>query len=144
MKTNVNKKSGKLFGLAAVLMLAAMMIGGCKQAQGNSSREKKYEVTVSAGSNGKVTVAPEVPTDKKVTKGQELTITATANTGYKVDTWTVTPHSTLQSGSLYFFFHCILDIFNYRSYFLLNILYNRYYLFRCLFYFFCHIFLNFF
>ena len=67
--------------------------------QGNSSREKKYEVTVSAGSNGKVTVAPEVPTDKKVAKGQELTITATANTGYKVDTWTVTPHSTLQSGS---------------------------------------------
>ena len=66
--------------------------------QGNSSREKKYEVTVSAGSNGKVTVAPEVPTDKKVAKGQELTITATANTGYKVDTWTVTPHSALQSG----------------------------------------------
>ena len=30
MKTNVNKKSGKLFGLAAVLLLAAMMIGGCK------------------------------------------------------------------------------------------------------------------
>jgi len=66
--------------------------------QGNSSREEKYEVTVSAGSNGKVTVAPEVPTDKKVAKGQELTITATANTGYKVDTWTVTPHSALQSG----------------------------------------------
>ena len=36
--------------------------------QGNSSREEKYEVTVSAGSNGKVTVAPEVPTDKKVAK----------------------------------------------------------------------------
>ena len=64
--------------------------------QGNSSREEKYEVTVSAGSNGKVTVAPEVPTDKKVAKGQELTITATANTGYKVDTWTVTPASALQ------------------------------------------------
>ena len=27
-----------------------------------------------------------------------MTITATANTGYKVDTWTVTPHSALQSG----------------------------------------------
>ena len=25
MKTNINKKSGKLFGLAAVLLLAAMM-----------------------------------------------------------------------------------------------------------------------
>ena len=92
-----NKKT-KVFKWVAVLLLAAMMIGGCKQAQGNSSREEKYEVTVSAGSNGKVTVAPEVPTDKKVAKGQELTITATANTGYKVDTWTVTPHSALQSG----------------------------------------------
>ena len=59
----------------------------------------EYTVTVNEDSNGKVTVAPEVPTDKKVAKGQELAITATANTGYKVDTWTVTPHSTLQSGS---------------------------------------------
>ena len=93
-------KNGKttVFKWAAAVMLAAMMIAGCNQAQGNSSREEKYEVTVSAGSNGKVTVAPEVPTDKKVAKGQELTITATANTGYKVDTWTVTPHSALQSG----------------------------------------------
>ena len=64
----MKEKSGKLLGLAAVMMLAAMMIAGCNQAQGNSSREKKYEVTVSAGSNGKVTVAPEVPTDKKVAK----------------------------------------------------------------------------
>ena len=65
----MKEKSGKLLGLGvAVLLLAAMMIGGCKQVQGNSSREKKYEVTVSAGSNGKVTVAPEVPTDKKVAK----------------------------------------------------------------------------
>ena len=58
----------------------------------------EYTVTVSAGSNGKVTVAPTLPTDKKVAKGQELTITATANTGYEVDTWTVTPSSALQSG----------------------------------------------
>ena len=62
-----NKKT-KVFKWVAVLLLAAMMIGGCKQAQGNGSREEKYEVTVSAGSNGKVTVAPEVPTDKKVAK----------------------------------------------------------------------------
>ena len=66
--------------------------------QGNSSREEKYEVTVNEDSNGKVTVAPALPTDEKAPKGQELTITATANTGYKVDTWTVTPHSALQSG----------------------------------------------
>ena len=58
----------------------------------------EYTVTVNEDSNGKVTVAPALPTDEKAPKGQELTITATANTGYKVDTWTVTPHSALQSG----------------------------------------------
>jgi len=36
----MKEKSGKLFGLAAVLMLAAMMIGGCNQAQGNNSKEE--------------------------------------------------------------------------------------------------------
>ena len=109
-----NKKT-KVFKWAAVLMLAAMMIVGCKQAQGNSSSEEdkktetpvtpntpaaaeKYEVTVSAGSNGKVTVAPEIPADKKVAKGQELTITATANTGYEVDKWSISG-SSFESGS---------------------------------------------
>ena len=56
----------------------------------------EYTVTVNEDSNGKVTVAPALPTDEKAPKGQELTITATANTGYKVDTWTVTPASALQ------------------------------------------------
>ena len=190
-----NKKT-KVFKWVAVLLLAAMMIGGCKQAQGNGSREEnkkpdtpaaaekyavsfkeatlggkltakvdgaaitsgasvekgktvtftaapfegykvekwelngkavngtartyelkvsekadvkvsftkdgasvtEYTVTVSAGSNGKVTVTPELPADKKVAKGQELTITATADSGYVVDTWTVTPSTALQSG----------------------------------------------
>ena len=58
----------------------------------------KYEVTVSAGSNGKVTVAPEIPADNKVPKGQELTITATAKSGYVVEKWTVTPAAALQTG----------------------------------------------
>ena len=58
----------------------------------------KYEVTVSAGSNGKVTVVPALPADKKVPKGQELTITATANNGYVVEKWTVTPAAALQTG----------------------------------------------
>ena len=197
MKTNVNKKSGVLLGLAAVLMLAAMMIVGCKQAQGNSSsaenkkpetpaaaekyavsfeaatlggkltakvdgaaissgasvekgktvtftaeplegyKVEKWElngtavndaketyelpvnekasvkvyfkekegasipkcmVTVSEVSNGKVTVAPALPEDKQVPKGQELTITATANTGYEVDKWTISG-SSFESGS---------------------------------------------
>ena len=74
------------------------MIGGCKQAQGNSSREEKYEVTVSAGCNGKVTVTPELPADKKVAKGQELTITATAKSGYVVEKWSISG-SSFESGS---------------------------------------------
>ena len=56
MKTNINKKSGKLLGLAAVLMLVAMMIGGCNQAQGNSS-------------SGKSTDTPSAPADKIYTVG---------------------------------------------------------------------------
>ena len=58
----------------------------------------KYEVTVSAGSNGNVTVAPKLPADNKVAKGQELTITATANSGYVVDKWTISG-SSFESGS---------------------------------------------
>ena len=38
MKINVNKKSGKHFGLAAVLMLAAMLVcTGCPNAEGGTS-----------------------------------------------------------------------------------------------------------
>ena len=58
----------------------------------------EYTVTVNEDSNGKVTVAPALPTDEKAPKGQELTITATAKSGYVVDTWTVTPSTALQSG----------------------------------------------
>ena len=58
----------------------------------------KYEVTVNAGSNGKVEVTPKLPADNKVPKGQELTITATANTGYVVDKWTIFG-SSFESGS---------------------------------------------
>ena len=47
----INKKSGVLLGLAAVLMLAAMMIVGCNQAQGNSSSGKSTDTpSASAGS----------------------------------------------------------------------------------------------
>ena len=58
----------------------------------------EYTVTVSEGSNGKVTVRPELPADKKVAKGQELTITATANTGYEVDKWSISG-SSFEAGS---------------------------------------------
>ena len=91
-----NRKT-KVFKWAAVLMLAGMMIASCKQAAGNSSSGEdnkksdipaaveKYTVAVTAGSNGKVTAAPELPADKKVPKDQELTVTATPDSGYVVD-----------------------------------------------------------
>ena len=64
----------------------------------NGTSVTEYTVTVSAGSNGKVTVAPEIPADNKVPKGQELTITAKAKSGYVVEKWTVTPAAALQTG----------------------------------------------
>ena len=55
------EKSGKLLGLgaAAVMMLAAMMIAGCNQVQGNSS----------SSSSGKSSDTPAVSTDKTYTVG---------------------------------------------------------------------------
>ena len=64
----------------------------------NGTSVTEYTVTVSAGSNGKVEVTPELPADKKVAKGQELTITAKAKSGYVVEKWTVTPAAALQTG----------------------------------------------
>ncbi|MEL3906402.1 MAG: hypothetical protein P1P65_05165 [Treponema sp.] len=64
----------------------------------DGSSVTEYMVTVSAGSNGKVTVVPEVPSDKKMPKDQELTVTAAPASGYVVEKWTVTPAGALQSG----------------------------------------------
>ena len=55
MKTNVNKKSGKLFGLAAVLMLVALVLfTGCPNA---------------AGGNSGGSTTPPAPADKTYTVG---------------------------------------------------------------------------
>ena len=64
----------------------------------NGTSVTKYTVTVSADSNGKVEVTPELPADNTVPKGQELTITAKAKSGYVVEKWTVTPAAALQTG----------------------------------------------
>ena len=121
MKINVNKKSGVLLGLAAVLMLAAMMIVGCKQTQGSSSSgeenkktetpvtpntpaaAEKYAVTFSAGEHGTLKAKADgvTETDKSpisVEKDKTVTFTATANTGYVVDKWTISG-SSFESGS---------------------------------------------
>ena len=108
-----NKKT-KVVKWAAVLMLAAMMIVGCKQAQGNSSKEEnkkpdtpaaaeKYAVTFGAGEHGTLKAKADgvTETDKSpisVEKDKTVTFTATANTGYVVDKWTISG-SSFESGS---------------------------------------------
>jgi len=47
-------------------------------------------VTMSAGANGSITASPVIPAGGKVAKDTEITFTATANTGYRVDTWAIT------------------------------------------------------
>ena len=115
-----NKKT-KVFKWAAVMMLAAMMIVGCKQAQGSSSSgeedkktetpvtpntpaaAEKYAVTFGAGEHGTLKAKADgvTETDKSpisVEKDKTVTFTATANTGYVVDKWTISG-SSFESGS---------------------------------------------
>ena len=54
-------------------------------------------VTMSAGANGSITANPVIPAGGKVAKDAEITFTATANPGYRVDTWTITG-GTIQAG----------------------------------------------
>ena len=108
-----NKKT-KVFKWAAVLLLVAMMIVGCKQAQGNSSSEgnkkpdtpaaaEKYAVTFGAGEHGTLKAKADgvTETDKSpisVEKDKTVTFTATANTGYEVDKWSISG-SSFEAGS---------------------------------------------
>jgi len=108
-----NKKT-KVFKWAAVLMLAAMMIGGCKQAQGNNSKEEnkkpdtpaaaeKYAVTFSAGEHGTLKaksdgIAETETSPITIKQDKTVTFTATANTGYEVDKWSISG-SSFESGS---------------------------------------------
>ena len=115
-----NKKT-KVFKWVAVLLLAAMMIGGCKQAQGSSSSgeenkktetpvtpntpaaAEKYAVTFGAGEHGTLKAKADgvTETDKSpisVEKDKTVTFTATANTGYEVEKWSISG-SSFESGS---------------------------------------------
>ena len=93
MKTNVNKKSGVLLGLAAALMLAAMVIG-CKT---NVSSEtstvavtgvtlNKSELTLEAGKSEQLTatVAPTNATNKKVSWSSDKPDIASVDASGKV------------------------------------------------------------
>ena len=58
----------------------------------------KYTVTLTQTEHGKVTASPEIPADKQVDKETEITFTAKANDGYRVNTWVISPSEALQSG----------------------------------------------
>ena len=102
-----NKKT-KVFKWAAVMMLAAMMIVGCKQAQGNSSsdEDKKTETPVTPNTpaaaekyavsfkeatlGGKLTAKVDgatISSGASVEKGKTVTFTAAPIEGYEVEKW---------------------------------------------------------
>ena len=59
----------------------------------------KYTVTLTQTEGGTVTALPEIPADKLMVKDTEITFTATANEGYKIGKWKVTPAEALQAGT---------------------------------------------
>ena len=69
------------------------------ESNGNPPTPTKYTVTLNQTANGKVTASPEIPEDKQVAEDTEITFTAKADDGYKVDKWTVTPVEALQAGT---------------------------------------------
>ena len=56
----------------------------------------KHTVMLTPPVNGMVTSVPEIPSDNQVAKGTEITFTAIANSGYAVETWTVSPNDALK------------------------------------------------
>jgi len=62
----------------------------------NPPTPTKYTVTLTQPVNGNVTASHAI--DGKVDKDTVITFTATANAGYKIGKWTVTPPEALQAG----------------------------------------------
>ena len=58
----------------------------------------KYTVTLTQTANGTVTALPAIPADGKVDKDTEITFTAKAEAGYRVNTWVISPSEAIQSG----------------------------------------------
>ena len=56
----------------------------------------KYTVTLNQTEGGTVTASPEIPADKLMVKDTEITFTAKAEAGYRVNTWSVSPSSAIQ------------------------------------------------
>ena len=57
-------------------------------------KEIKYPVAITHGEHGDITADMSIPAEG-IDYGTEITFTATANPGYRVDTWTVTPAEAL-------------------------------------------------
>ena len=104
MHTRNRKSMGiKVLNLLAAGLLVAALVLGCNTNVSNGGEVQPptppvtdgYTVTMSAGVNGSITANPVIPAGGKVAKDAEITFTATANTGYRVDTWTVTPTEAL-------------------------------------------------
>ena len=108
-KSNSKQKAQRTFlGVAFVLLIALI---GCNQAGGGGNTgggggkptptptPAKYTVTLNQTANGNVTASPAIPMDKQVDKDTLITFTATANEGYKIGKWTVTPAEALQANT---------------------------------------------
>ena len=99
MHTRNRKSMGiKVLNLLAAGLLVAALILGCNTnvSNGGEVQPEKFTVTFNVnGGNGKLTANPVIPAGGKVAKDAEIPFTATANPGYRVDTWTVTPTEAL-------------------------------------------------
>ena len=95
----------KLGAVALITATLAICFTACKQTSGGGGGGKptptptKYTVTLNQAEHGNVTASPAIPTDKQVAKDTVITFTATANAGYKVGKWKVTPAEALQAGT---------------------------------------------
>ena len=104
MHTRNRKSMGiKVLNLLAAGLLVAALVLGCNTNVSNGGEVQPptppvtggCTVTMSAGANGSITANPVIPAGGKVAKDAEITFTAAANLGYRVDTWTVTPAEAL-------------------------------------------------
>ena len=103
MNIRIDKSGKLLIVIAAVLMLAALVIG-CKHNVSSdvpattSPVQKYYKVTFTKPEGGNVTVTPTLPKDGIINKGTKLTFMADPNDGYEVDKWTITG-GTFETGT---------------------------------------------
>jgi len=83
----------KVLNLLAAGLLVAALVLGCNTnvSNGGEVQPEKFTVTFNVNDgNGELTANPVIPAGGKVAKDTEITFTATANTGYRVDTWAIT------------------------------------------------------